>query len=1577
MKKARCLFAAYFLLLAYGGSSCENLAITGHTAGLIKFIRPQVDTTYHGKKTAVFEDTRFLPDTEIEVGKGSRATLLFDGGVKVVVDGDSRLRAVSQDEIMLLKGRVFIEADEKEEMKVGADNGRLAVIDSAVSIESRDGRVSAYTYSGELSYSFQAGSGLLRAGESLTVAGGKAEVQPEELWADWTGGLAEAGPRTMDNITGIGQIYARLPGAAGQARWPLIIRRHEVRVTIKGDLAVTETMQEFFNPASDTMEGIYRLRIPEDAILQRFAVDRGGKLVDGIIREKATAKQDYQAHVYQGSTSDPALLEWVAPGSFKASIYPIKPGAVRVIAYRYSQWLRPSGEKGDMRTYVYPVGNETIAPKIGEFYFVADLSDVKTDRIQAGAGARIEKGRVVFAQSDFRPRSDFYIQLLGVEKSLGEDEVLMVKADYQGLIEGLKSDRNEQYLYSQFVLRDDAIDVEPQENLKIAVALDMSAATEQHLVDLSMTFVESLLGQLREGDQVAVFAGDIETHILGQQDRKLSGATEQIRDAVMDAAARRTIGGATDIGRLIMDTAAVASKEPGGVVVYVGDGFPTVGELDLGGLKEKLKRLPNNVKLYGVGLGEESNLDLLAGLCSERGLARRIIDRVEAAETAIDILADATTPTVENLAYEIDGGIERVYPAEIAMLKVTDPVRLIGRLTGEKDPKTITLKGTAGGKPFKKTYKVEIDKIDDLGDLRLRWAGKRLMSLLEQEEGPESVIELGTRYGIITPYTSFYVPPEEDSYNLPEAPTFEIFELMEGARSAAGRGGGETTLAEALVGIFLPYGCCKSLGKGGGEAPPEQATTESKPSYGPPGSKSEGEEAPAADERWSKKADNMYGIKGPADNADKHLAQEEAMPAEAEAEKDYGGEGARDQKEAVAGPAGILQAMDEDSGKLGGGTGEGTIGLGGLETIGHGGGGGSGVGYGRGAGGLYDKSESKPTIQPGTASVQGSLSKEVIRRIIKQHLNEVRYCYEKSLVAQPGLGGKMAVKFTISPTGAVEAANVSTSTMGAPDVESCVAQAFERWTFPAPEGGGTVNVTYPLAFAPSGKEAEVPVEPTATASALEAVVAPEKKAKGAQETTTKTKIYFEQEIYVSNVEPSGLSENTKKCLETSIMPVDEKKALWVERLGSGPSLAAVMEVFREAKKTCEIKSAADQRAFARVVLGLLGGVQARCGFYKQMRGFPALASYIKEKILASLSSPDAVKTAMESCDGAIFLTPSEVDKMLAKIKDMDGKIVAVKKLIALYPEDLQLKLRLLDMLEDAGRKEEAVRFADLLRADPYADDEVRTRVGEFFIRAGDMEQAKRALSEIVEFAPWSYQARRRLGDLYRAYGWYEDAYRQYETLSKMAPNDDAVLILLADAAILAGRSDEGLRVLEQVSQSEPSFEGKISPAEVARIYASLTLAEMRVKARADKDEKKVKKLVDRTRKAGVLRDAEKLKIVLSWAHPDAVFGLAVKFPGSELARPFKSAPTLGLQWVTDKSAPGGDILVQVERLPGSVVKEAKGTLYVIESEGDKTETLQKVDVVLTKKDETKKAWTVSPGGKVAEAKIDKTAPLDL
>jgi TonB family protein len=156
------------------------------------------------------------------------------------------------------------------------------------------------------------------------------------------------------------------------------------------------------------------------------------------------------------------------------------------------------------------------------------------------------------------------------------------------------------------------------------------------------------------------------------------------------------------------------------------------------------------------------------------------------------------------------------------------------------------------------------------------------------------------------------------------------------------------------------------------------------------------------------------------------------------------------------------------TGAGGGGTGEGTIGLGNLGTIGKGGGGGSGSGYGRGAGGLGGRRAKAPDVIPGQANVRGSLDKEIIRRIIRRHINEVKYCYEQELTRKPELGGRVAVQFTIAATGQVIASVLQNSTMQNVRVETCVVNAVRRWEFPKPLGGGIVIVTYPFSFTPAG-----------------------------------------------------------------------------------------------------------------------------------------------------------------------------------------------------------------------------------------------------------------------------------------------------------------------------------------------------------------------------------------------------------------------------------------------------------------------------------------------------------------------------
>ena len=96
--------------------------------------------------------------------------------------------------------------------------------------------------------------------------------------------------------------------------------------------------------------------------------------------------------------------------------------------------------------------------------------------------------------------------------------------------------------------------------------------------------------------------------------------------------------------------------------------------------------------------------------------------------------------------------------------------------------------------------------------------------------------------------------------------------------------------------------------------------------------------------------------------------------------------------------------------------------------------------------------------------VHGSLSKELIRRVVRANRGELRRCYEKQLRKNPKLRGEVKVKFIIGGTGRIEGATVTQSTLRNAKVEACMVDAIKKWVFPKPKGGGEVIVNYPFKF---------------------------------------------------------------------------------------------------------------------------------------------------------------------------------------------------------------------------------------------------------------------------------------------------------------------------------------------------------------------------------------------------------------------------------------------------------------------------------------------------------------------------------
>jgi hypothetical protein len=259
------------------------------------------------------------------------------------------------------------------------------------------------------------------------------------------------------------------------------------------------------------------------------------------------------------------------------------------------------------------------------------------------------------------------------------------------------------------------------------------------------------------------------------------------------------------------------------------------------------------------------------------------------------------------------------------------------------------------------------------------------------------------------------------------------------------------------------------------------------------GTRAKGEEGSMGNPN-TKLTGNRYGVQGPADNADPHIARQAALRDAAE----FGmigllNSGAGGDPNAPTAPWGRDDSLGNDPlsargnmwgndigesfgagglglsgiGEGGGGRGEG-IGLGGIGTLGHGAGTGTGQGFGSGHGRLGGSHRAKPpSVRMGATQVSGRLPPEVIQRIVRQNFGRFRLCYENGLRNNPNLQGRVGVRFVIGRDGAVS--NVGNGGSDMPDggVVSCVVRAFYGLSFPQPEGG-IVTVTYPIMFAPGG-----------------------------------------------------------------------------------------------------------------------------------------------------------------------------------------------------------------------------------------------------------------------------------------------------------------------------------------------------------------------------------------------------------------------------------------------------------------------------------------------------------------------------
>ncbi|WNM63790.1 marine proteobacterial sortase target protein [Candidatus Nitrospira neomarina] len=111
-----------------------------------------------------------------------------------------------------------------------------------------------------------------------------------------------------------------------------------VTTTISALIVRTNVSQTFYNPSSEWAEGIYVFPLPDQAAVDHLRMRIGERVIEGIIQERAEAKNTFEQAKRKGQRA--SLLEQERSNVFTASVANLAPGEPIIVDIEYQDTVR-------------------------------------------------------------------------------------------------------------------------------------------------------------------------------------------------------------------------------------------------------------------------------------------------------------------------------------------------------------------------------------------------------------------------------------------------------------------------------------------------------------------------------------------------------------------------------------------------------------------------------------------------------------------------------------------------------------------------------------------------------------------------------------------------------------------------------------------------------------------------------------------------------------------------------------------------------------------------------------------------------------------------------------------------------------------------------------------------------------------------------------------------------------------------------------------------------------------------------------------------------------------------------------
>jgi Ca-activated chloride channel family protein len=271
-------------------------------------------------------------------------------------------------------------------------------------------------------------------------------------------------------------------------------------------------------------------------------------------------------------------------------------------------------------------------------------------------------------------------------------------------------------------------------------------------------------------------------------------------------------GGSTNINDAVK---AALGQIPDGsrpsYVLFLTDGLPTAGETNEMAIAENSRRANGHrARLFAFGVGFDVNARLLDRLSGGNSGTSTYVKPDEDIETNVArFYAKLTSPVLADIRIEFEGtDVNRVYPRDIPDLFEGGQLIVAGRYR-DSGPTTLRLSGRVGDELRRFTFPVELARAgggSSYDFVERLWAVRRVGFIIDQidlhgrsKELTDELVGLSSRYGILTPYTSFLaderVPLHARAANAARA---EV-SLRELEETTGGAGVGQRAVKQSLL----------------------------------------------------------------------------------------------------------------------------------------------------------------------------------------------------------------------------------------------------------------------------------------------------------------------------------------------------------------------------------------------------------------------------------------------------------------------------------------------------------------------------------------------------------------------------------------------------------------------------------------------------------------------------------------------------------------------------------------------------------------------------------------------------------